>query len=255
MPYGVLDPTTAEAAPALAIGTPNTSVGYTLDSMSIELSLQLAGRVDVASERLTQFINDSYVDLCTSIDLPELRASYGFNTVSGQALYKVPPQVFATLGAAVVDETTYTFDGGRPLDKIDLDAYRREPKISEEPDSYFLHNGMIVLYPTPKAVRAIGVDFLVRPLPLVLGTDSPFLGREWHEVILKGARAKAFDGLLEFDLAQLAENTFISLVRRKRSPLEEEDQGRLIGSQVPKHRSDLFRNRRGSSRSRDNDLY
>lgn len=243
MPYGPLDPTAAEAAPVLTIGAPLTSTGKTLDGMLTELVLQLVGRTDIDPARITTFLNDAYIDLATSLKLPELNGTYTFETVIGQHLYLLPTQMFATYGAAIVDPVNYSYYGGQPLDKIDLDAYRGLPDRSDQPENYFLHSGMIVLWPTPNAIKTIAVDFQARPLPLAANTDSPVLGVEWHEIIQKMAREKAFEAVLEFQLAALMEASWTKQFARKKDPLAAEDTGRLVGSSVPRTLNDLKRRR------------
>lgn len=243
MPYGPLNPADAQAAPAISFGEPLTSQGKTLDGMLTELVLQLAGRTDITPERLTTFLNDAYIDLATSLKLPELNATLTFETAIGQELYLMPEQVFATYEAAIVDPVTYSIRGGQPLDKISLDAYRALPVKSGEPEVYFLHDGMLILWPTPSQIRTVAVDFQGRPLPLAAGTDSPILGREWHEIVFKMAREKAFAAILEFNLAAMVEADWTKQFARKKDPLAAEEQGRMVGSSVPRSLSDLKRRR------------
>lgn len=243
MPYGPLDPATAQAAPVIGFGAPRNNQGRTLDGMLTELVLQLAGRTDITPARLTQFINDAYIDLATSLKLPELNSTLTFEIAIGQPLYLMPDQVFATFEAAIVDPVSYSYYGGQGLDKISLDAYRALPEKSGEPETFFLHDGMMVLWPTPSAIRTVALDFQGRPLPLTLGTDSPILGLEWHEILFKMAREKAFSAILEFNLAAMVEVDWTKQLARKKDPLAAEEHGRLVGSSVPRNLRDLKRRR------------
>lgn len=241
MPYTALDPTAAAAAPAVTVGEPITSRGMTRADFEAELSAELGGRTDVTPERILLWINWAYLDLCSSLKLEELNSSYSFATVGGQHMYAVPTAVRSTTGMAVSDSVSYPLDEGRPLTKVDLPRYRRSPLLSDEPTQYFKHNNVFVLYPTPDAARTIAVDFRIRPERLVDATDSPILHEEWHEAILLAARAKAFRALLEFDKAGLAHNDFVDFVRRREDPKAEEDEGRVVGSSIPRHRVSLRR--------------
>lgn len=241
MPYNIIDPGTAATAPATTLGVPKTSVGMTLGSMEARLARQLAGRGDVDSPFLQAMINDAYVDVCSSLKLPELFGSFALTTVVDQPFYMLPDIVEYIREAAVVDPTLYSFFGGRPLTKITLDTYRKEPDEVGPPAGYFREGEVFVLYPTPDAIVTVGVDVKLQPAPLVNATDSPIVPIQFHEVILKCARAKAFDELQEFELHAAAENSWISLLRRKEDPLAEEQSTLLVGSSVPRRARDLIR--------------
>lgn len=246
MPYKVLSETGATVIPATTLGNPLVSVGETLQSLRTELDRMLTGRDDVDTTRLNLWINWAYVDLASSLDIDDLKGSMGFNTVVGADLYKLPYEVMATRMAAVVDTVTYGSLGGIPLRKTDLNAWRMRSDQSDEPREYFRERNLLVLWPTPKAVRSIGLDFWIRPVKMVNDTDSPILPLEWHEAILLNARKKAFSALQEFEKAMVAENDFINLVRRKEDRDEREDDGRIVTSSVPRRKIDLLRNSRVS---------
>lgn len=243
MPYTVLDPSTAAAAPVLTLGAPKTNYGKTLLALRTRLQRQLSNRDDLDATVFDELINDAYIDICSSLKLPELLGSYTFNTLVGQPLYMLPDSVEYIRHVSIVDSTLYAMYGGRPLEKIDLDAYRKEPVLQAEPMDFFRENEMLVLYPTPNSIKTISVDIKIEPQPLVADTDSPILPVAFHEVILKAARAKAYEETSEFDLAALADNAWIGLLRRKEDPLAEEETGRLVRSSVPRRSSDLFRAR------------
>lgn len=234
MPYIALDPISAEPAPVIPHGAPLQNQQETLASLRAELFYLLGGREDATDDRLDKWINEAYVDLWTSLDLPEAKTSFSLTLVPGQAMYLLPPQVTNTLGVAVVDSTL--LQGGRPLDKIDLTTYRRYEVESGRPSAYFRSGkNMIVFYPTPNAAHTVVVDFLLVPLPLVDDTDSPILGWEWYESIKLNARQKGFSALLEFDRAILAGNDYVNQVRRKPDTEAEEDSGKIIRSSVPRN--------------------
>lgn len=243
MPYTVLSESAAAVIPSAGVGDPLTSAGETLLSLRTELLLLLGSRNDVSPERAGLWINFSYIDLASSLDLDDLKGSLGFDLVAGQELYLLPDEVMATRDAAVIDTVTYGELGGRPLTKTDLSAYRLHSVLSDEPREYFRERNLLVLWPTPKNIRTVALDFWIRPARLVDDTDSPILPYEWHEAILLNARKKGFAALLEFDKALAAENDFISLVRRKTDRDEREDKGRVVLSSVPRRRGQLTRSR------------
>lgn len=252
MPFLALDPTTAQAAPAITHGNPLVSTGETLLSLRTELSLRLAGRPDVTTDRLNQWVNFAYIDVCSSLELEELESGFSFNTVIGQPFYKVPISVGSTLLAAIVDAVNYPIEGGLPLIKIDRDRYRREPLLADEPKAFFRQSGMIVLYPTPTAVRTVAVDFKIRPVKLTSDDHSPILPYEWHEAVLLLAKAKGHAALLEPDLAAVAENDWVNFTRRKVDTRAAEDTGKLAS--MSPVRSNRQLRRYGNVRITDNSV-
>lgn len=250
MPYLLLDPTTAVAAPTTTVGAPlsppglpgpETLPGMSLAVMRTQLDIQLGGRTDFDDTMFDLWINQSYVDLCTSLDIPELHADLLIPTVVGQPLYLLPEQVRSIESISVIDTQTYGDLGGRKLTRIDKQSYRRYPNLTDEPRSYFIDGKLLVLWPTPTSVRNLSLDFRIRPDDLVDEDHYPIIPKEWHEVIVRNARTKAHSDLREFDSAAVTNNEVVGLVRRKSDVDAEEDSDRIIGSSVPRRRSQLTR--------------
>lgn len=227
MPYITLDETLAEVAPAWTVGAPRTSYGKTLADMTAELQAQLGGRTDIDPARMAVWINDAYLDLASSLNLPELRASLALTILASQPLYMLPDNFDHSLSAALVDTTSYAYQGGTPLDKIDDLMYRRLPDLSDLPRVYFVFNNMLVLWPTPSQGTSVVLECEAEPMPLVNDTDSPILARAWHEGVQLLAKAKAHAGLLEPDLAQLAMNDYIAWMRRRQDKNAQEKDGMI----------------------------
>lgn len=231
MPYNVLDPTVAQAAPVTTLGSPKVSTGDTLASMREWLKRALGGRDDIAPSTLNEWLNDAYLDVCTSLDIDEMKGSLAIATVAGQALYRLPAVVSSTQGAALTD--SQMMNDGQPLSKVDKSAYRDWPNRSGRPEYYFREGELIVLYPTPDKAYSIALDIRIRPIPLTLDTHSPMLGQEWHRPIRLTARGMAFDDLQEFDKALPAENSATSSIRKRNDREATEDERRVVGSSVP----------------------
>jgi hypothetical protein len=248
MPYILLDPATAEAAPVTTAGAPLTPVlpattlpGMNLAEMRTQLDIQLGGRMDFDDTMFDLWINQSYSDLCSSLEIPELNSSLLITTVVGQPLYNLPPQVRAIDIISVIDSTTYGDLGGAKLTKIDKNRYRRSPNLQNEPREYFRQDKMLVLWPTPSAARSLSIDYFIRPDWLTDEDHYPIIPPEWHEVIVRNARTKAHSDLREFESAGITNNEVVGLVRRKSDPEAAEDEDRVIGSSVPRRRSQLSR--------------
>lgn len=242
MPFNVLSADTAEPAPVTTLGAPRTSWGLTLNDLQAELDARLGGRGDILGERQTLWINMAYSDLCTSLDLDELKGSLGLPMVAGQPAYLLPYVVDTIIGAAMVLPESEDINGGYPLDKSDLAAYRSLTARSDDPSLFFRMNDLVVVWPTPSDARTVALDVRLRPAWLVESTDSPILGLEWHEGILLLARAKAHAALKEYDLAIAASNEFTAFMRRRTDREAKEQEGRVIGSSVPT-RTEHIRNR------------
>lgn len=231
MPFLVIDPLSAAPAPVTTIGEPKTATGDTLASMRLWLQRALQGRDDLTEEELDLWINDSYLDICTSIDLDEMKGSLALTTIAGQPLYLLPYSVSSTQNAALIDTSMTT--GGQPLAKADRAWYREQQNKSGRPEAFFREGDVLVLYPTPDKAYTVSLDFRIRPLPLIEDNDSPIVGHEWHRPIRLGARQKAFDDLQEFDKALPAENSLVNSVRRRNNREAAEDERRVIGSSIP----------------------
>lgn len=215
MPFLNLDPSAATAV-ASTVGAPAVSGEETLDSFRSELTAMLGGRADVDPARLDRWINQAYRDLATSFDIPSLNVNFGFALVGAQAQYLLPVTLLVTRSVSVSDTVNYPVEKGRPLRKIELDTYRKLPELSDEPTAYLLQDKLLAFYGTPPVARTVSVDAYIKPQKLALVTDSSILGAEWDEPILLSARAKAHNALLEWTQGSMAENAFLSRVRRMR---------------------------------------
>jgi hypothetical protein len=90
MPYAALKESIATLITSGNLGAPLTSTGETLASLEAELMLQLGSRTDVTPARLKLWINFAYRELCSSLEIDELKGSMSFSLVAGQPLYLLP---------------------------------------------------------------------------------------------------------------------------------------------------------------------
>lgn len=231
MPFTILDRSAAKAAPSTTVGQPKTGVGKSLSAMRVHLKIQLGGRTDIADSVYNEWINDAYLDLCTSLEGDELKGSLTLTLDAGQAYYLLPTVVASIQTVGLVN--TLNIYGGEPLSKTDKGSYRDFENASGQPRLFFREDDLLVVYPTPDKTYTTAIDFRVRPLPLENDTDCPILGPEFHRAILLRARADAFDDLQQFDKQGPAENSAVQSVRRRNDREAMEDEGRVIGSSVP----------------------
>lgn len=236
MPYNALDPATAQSLPSTTIGDP-LLLGSKMSRAEFiqELRPLLQGRTDIEEDRYGIYLNLAYVDLVTSLKIPEAQASLDITLVEGQPLYLLPDSVQAITYAALHDpDLTDKRDKGRPLDKIDLSLYRGRNHHNEEPREFFRHGSMLVVWPTPDADEGVvSIDFRVRPRWMIQPGHRTILPSEWDEPLLWSTRHKLLEALQEWEAAAVAENTYIKSVRKRLDTEALEDDTRIIRSSVP----------------------
>lgn len=220
MPFILLDPSTAAAAPASSAGAPLSNVGETLGSFRADLLSELGNRAgaDVATSKLDKWINKAYEYVASILTIKELFASLQISLVAGQPLYLLPANVAWLRKLSVVDDFNYA-EGGRQLLNIDAAMYRSLPVSSDEPTNYFREGRMLVLWPTPKEARTLVVDFRVRVQDLTLETHSPILPPEFHDSILLRAKQVAMRALKDYQGSAVARSDFIADIK----PLQDTD--------------------------------
>lgn len=217
MPYLVLDPTAAQAAPTVSFGAPETAathpLGKSLLAMRTRLILELGRRDDIPAPVWNEWINDAYNEFYASLPLPETQESYGQTLVAGQPLYLTPLSVDAIRTVSASDPADAT--SGATLEKKDQVFYRKLPVRSGQPEFWFHENRMLVFWPTPDAAYPVTIDCFVNPLPLTADTDYPALDDKWHEPLLKAAKYRAWEGVQNDAKAALVSNETSRLIQRR----------------------------------------
>lgn len=256
MPYVALDATTAAAAPVTTIGAPLVNVGETLATFRAELKPQII-RGDVADPRLDKWLNLAYRHVAAMITLNEMMGSLAINTADGQPLYTLPEAVAWIKQIPLSDPTLFPYAGGRNMGMIDLNGYRDLPALPSfgnfyGPYKYFRFGRLLVLWPTPNAVKSVIIDFRVRPSDMTADNHSPILPKEWHEGILLRARYVAFRSLQMFDKAAIAQNDFVASIRELLNTDAEEISGKEASFSPARSLRAMYR--RGTSRYRDGEF-
>lgn len=246
MPFLVLDPAVAAAAPAVAFGAPEAvgqhPAGKSLLAMRTRLRLELGNRTDITDAQLDEWINDGYQDLYSDLRLPESTRSYGFNTVVDQPLYLIPPTV-DTIRALSATDPSFT-DTGAPFEQIDLATYRKLPVRTGPPEYFFRDQSMLVLWPTPDDAYPTAVDVRIKPAKLTADAHYPILEDKWHEVLFKAAKYRGWEGLQNDTKALLTENQMAKLVGRKNDRDSEDRQSMYPAMRPIMSRRDLMSLRR-----------
>lgn len=217
MPYVVLDPLQAVAAPAVSFGAPEAApihpFGKSLKMMRDRLILELGNRTDIGPTFWNEWINDSYQDLWVSLKFADAKRSYGFSLTPDKYFYLIP-QTVSSIRDISGNDPTQTYVGG-PLNKIDEFSFRKLPYQRGQVDSWFVDQRMIVVWPLPDKAYPVSVDCTARPAPLVDDNNYPAMDDMYHEVILTGARARAWEAVQNDTRAMLSENKVVRQVQRK----------------------------------------
>ncbi len=251
MPYTVLDRSTAAAAQATTLGDPLTADnGLSFQELVDELDAQLLSRTDISATRHLLFINQAYADICSSLKLDEMRASISIPVVDTQPLYLLPSAIYSIEQMSILEPVAVSSSEGRPLEMIDLGAYRSRPDEDSQVREWFRHTGMLVVWPTPNYAGAtFGLDFRIRPTAAsgALGAIWPILPYEWHETIVLLAKQKALVAVRDYTMAQITQNEFVNMVRRRLDPSALDEDKRPMRSSVPRHTSQLRKKRKDIS--------
>lgn len=217
MPYLVLDPSVAQAAPTVTFGGPDLAashpIGKSLKSLRDRLILELGNRTDLQPSTLNEWINDAYQDLYLSLSLSESKVSFSLTLAPDQPFYMLPAIIESVREISARDPTDNTI--GAALEKWDEFTYRKAPDESGEPIAWFRDNKMLVIWPTPDEAYPLSIDAITKPKPLVGDDDFPVLDDKWHEALFKLAKYRAWEGIQNDTKALTTMNEAMRLVQRK----------------------------------------
>lgn len=216
MPYLVIDPSVAQGAPAITYGAPDDITthprGKSLLGMRTRLILELGNRNDIPVAIWNEWINDSYTDFHASLELPESKRSFTFDAAEQQPFYLLPDSVDTIRDVSIVDTDDSSL--GAKLEKTDASTYRKLPTRCGTPEIWFREQNMIILWPTPDDTYPIVVDPILKPAKLVNDGDYPIVEDKWHELIYKGAKWRAWEGVQNDTKAALVENATVRQLNR-----------------------------------------
>lgn len=271
MPYIVLDPALAQPAPALGFGQPETAggvptgpcspsnsvahpAGKSLDQMRVRLRVELGNRsvTDLPDVVLTEWINDAYIDLYGSLDLPESKISFPMTTIVDQAMYLLPNTVDSIRSVSAANDLSLDTLGAK-LDESDIHSYRKFPSRQGPPQAWFRENNILVLWPRPDANYSVVLDCRFRPWPLSLPDHYPALDDKWHEALYKGAKYRAWEGLQNDGKAMTTMNEMSRLIQRKTDRSVADRESQYPSMRPIKSARDMMELRRGIPTEDDTD--
>lgn len=219
MPYIVLDPAAAAAAPVVTFGIPDDDTkhpnGKSLAAMRTRLRFELGNRsvTDLPDSTVNEWINDSYIDLFSSLQLPEATRSFQIILVPDQPMYLLPANIDTVRDVSATDPTETDTGGG--LKKSDIFEYRKRPIQSGDPELWFRDQSILVLWPTPDTADLLTVDCRIKVQKLEADDDYPILEDKWHEALFKGAKYRGWEAIQNDTKALTTMNEMTRLVGRK----------------------------------------
>lgn len=222
MPSIVLDPALAAAAPTVTFGGPDVAgahpQGKSLAMLRARLVKELGNRTDITVggtdfSVVDEWINDAYLDLWESLNLPEAKRSYAMTLVPGQPLYLLPGVVGTVRDVSGTDASDGTIT--QALRKTDEYAYRKLPVRDDDPTLWFREQQMLVLWPTPTSAQILSVDVITSVAKLTDPAHYPILEDKWHEALFKAAKYRGWEALQNDTKALTTQNEMARLVKRK----------------------------------------
>lgn len=246
MPFIVLDPAAAQAAPVVSFGAVETAAqhpaGKSLLSIRTRLKLELGQRTDIPDPMWNEWINDGYQDFYSTLKLPESKASFPLVTTAAQPMYLMPAVVNYVRGVSGSDQVILTQGGA--LTNIDEDSYRKLPVRTLTPQYWFREKNILVLWPTPDQAYNLAIDVTIKPAPLVNDADYPALEDKWHESLLNAAKYRAWTGVQNDTKSALVQNEMTRQIQR-RGDAETDDKNTEYPTMRPVfRRTDITRLRR-----------
>ena len=214
MPFIPVTPGTATVIAGGPYGAPAVSGYKDLSTLRSELFYDLGSRTDIGNAQLDRYINDAYIDLATSLDIPEPKVSFAFTAVVEQPFYKLPSGVGAIRAVSVHDASDEDA-GWRLTVHADASEWRMLANQKGVPRKAFREQGVLILWPMPDSGYVVVVDAKVEPVKLTDPMTFPIFSQQYHEPLLKLAKSKAWDSLQNDEKTLTSEAAASRLINRK----------------------------------------
>lgn len=181
------------------------------------------------------YLNRSYWEILDKYKFRDKEVIASFPTVVGTAFYHIPSSFEALQNISIKDINTGQYT---PLDRITTDVYNQifidTTDDYSKPEKYVRQGNGIRLWRTPDAIYTLKLLYWAELVDLSTGNPDPLIPREWHEVILFGALARALMGVSRDNLgAQVARGWQSSLINNMTLTEEKEkDDSHRAGLEV-----------------------
>lgn len=185
----------------------------------------------VTDVQLNDHINDAYTEIADRFRFHQVRKRCVFTTEDGRESYGIPTE--ATTILRVRDNTN-----GVKLEKFD-DRRMAERRVADGelptgfPIHYARYRDYLSLDPVPNGAYEIEVYYKRSMTNLLNDADVPVLPVVWHEGIVKLARFKYFEDVLDLPKARVAQDFWQNWLSDKPTELDEEKVDFDSGVSVP----------------------
>lgn len=160
----------------------------------------------VTSDEIAGVINDSYFEIARRFRHRRMQRDVTISTTSGTNEYALESDYFWM--RVVRDETNNENLLPRSLQFIQS----RNDGVSSQPLYWATEDYNIILSPTPDNTYTIRTWYFARPARLVDPADSSVFEDEWDEIVKRGAEARGFYLMGEYDRQIHALNLQRSLI-------------------------------------------
>lgn len=146
----------------------------------------------ITTEDITRWANDGQLEVARRTEA--LLFTFTESTVQGQREYPLPAdflRVNKVTWSGLVLSRTSSADMDKSFPTRDVSPFR-----PGAPNSYYVRNRKIYLFPVPDSVQDLVVEYNARPVSLVETDDQPSLPVEMHLDIVRYClvRARELDG-------------------------------------------------------------
>lgn len=160
----------------------------------------------VSEDEVAGVINDAYFEVARKFRHRRMQSDTTVSTTSGTNEYALPSDYFWM--RVVRDETNNENLLSKSLGFIQS----RNDGVNSQPLYWATEDYNIILSPTPDDTYTIRLWYFARPARLVAPADKSVFEDEWDEIIKRGAEAKAFYLMGEYDRQIHAKNLQRSLM-------------------------------------------
>lgn len=87
------------------------------------------------------------------------------------------------------------------------------------PTNYRLRSSFLEVYPLPSGTFILAVDYMLAPSTMLAGTDEPPWPESYHQILIAGALAKAFEDDYNFQAADVQHKKFQEGIEKMKDDL------------------------------------
>jgi hypothetical protein len=147
--------------------------------------------VDPFVDRIKDWTNEVYLDICNSGYWRFLESSASFNTVIGQESYSLANDCLPDRIISIRETSTPAILYRTDFKLIDVTQPDTSTMTNNTPISYYFFKNNLYLYPVPNSVITIRYRYYKIVTELVNPTDVPAIPEQWKWVLVNGILVRA----------------------------------------------------------------